>query len=117
MKPHKINPLSFEEMVLDSKLPVLVPFGAVWDWKSRFMFDQVEWFSEKYGNRMRFAFADLDIVPEVFAYFQITDLPAFILLEDRKIIHKQIGYTDARDIHEVLKRFFGYIPFDERFLI
>ena len=66
MKPLRINLLAFDSVVMKSEIPVLLVFGAIWDNKSRRLFDSLDRFAEEYDKKVKFGKVDYDYFPDIF---------------------------------------------------
>lgn len=116
MKPLPINMLGFESAVLRSKIPVLVVFGAIWDYGSSALFNHMVWYGEKLDGKMKTAIADIDVVIELFYKYEIIDLPTMVIFENGEPFKKRkVGYYSDTDIDEFLYSFFGYLPYESRY--
>ena len=114
MNPLKINLLNFESSVLQSDVPVLLVFGAVWDEDSRLLFYQLDEFAEKLDGKLKTGIVDLDYVPDIFYDYEVYDIPTMMIFEDGVPFESKIGYRDSRDMEDFLFYFFGYLPFPRR---
>lgn len=115
MRPLKISLLTFESAVLQSQLPVLLVFGAMWDIDSLHLFKQLEWYGEKFDGKMKTGIVDIDYVPDIFIDYEVYDIPTMIIFEDGKPFERRVGYHDQHDIDKYLYRFFGYLPYEKTF--
>lgn len=107
MRPLKINLLGFNSAVLGSDVPVLVLFGAVWDFYSRQIQYQLERWGELLDGNVRMGFADIDYVPDLFSEYEVYEIPTMILFQNGTPYEPCVGYTDSKHVEKYLKQFFG----------
>ena len=110
MKPLRINLLAFDSVVMKSEIPVLLVFGAIWDNKSRRLFDSLDRFAEEYDKKVKFGKVDYDYVPDIFHDMEVFDIPTIMMIEDGKVFERKLG-NDYRDIKKMLDHFFGVLPY------
>lgn len=82
---------NFKNEVLESKIPVLVDFGADWCMPCRMIAPSVEELSNDYAGRVKFAKVDVDNNPELATNFQILSIPALLIFKDGKEIKRIQG--------------------------
>lgn len=110
MKPLRINLLAFDSAVMKSEIPVLLVFGAVWDNKSRKLFDSLDRLGEEYDKIVKFGKVDYDYVPDIFHDMEVFDIPTIMMIEDGKVFERKLA-SDSRDIKKMLDHFFGVLPY------
>lgn len=113
-KPLKMNAFNFDEYIAKSNLPALIGFGANWQMDSLYMYDALEWFCHKFDEKMIVAYADIDYVSELFYRFDVTDFPTLIIFEDGKEFARHVGYDYIDEIDDLIKSFYGYLPYDPK---
>ena len=111
MKPLPVNMLAFECAILKADKPVLVVFGAYWDYGSRQLFEQIEWCGKTLDGKLITARADIEYVPELFYEYNILELPTMIIFEDGEPFKPYVGFHNLGDIDKYLDSFFGYRPY------
>lgn len=111
MRPLPVSMLAFESAILKADKPVLVVFGAMWDRGSRNLFNLVEIYGEKLDGKLITARADIDYVPELFADYNVTELPTMIIFDGGEPFEPYVGYESLADIDKYLYRFYGYLPY------
>ena len=110
MNPIRVGLLNFESLILNSKLPVLLVFGAIWDRKSSTLFYVLDQIAEKYDGHIITGKVDYDYVPDIFTDCGIKVLPTMIFFEDGKEIMRHEGMYGSNDIEEFIRRFYGVSP-------
>ena len=115
MKPLKINLLAFESAVLQSEIPVLLVFGAMWDTDSRMLFSLLNSYADKLDKKVKLGIVDYDYVPDIFSEYEVFDIPTMMIFEDGKPFERRVGYHGSDDIDKILHHFFGYLPYSSKF--
>jgi len=114
MKPLRINLLGFESAVLQSDIPVLLVFGAMWDVDSRMLFSQLDYYGEKLDGKVKIGIVDYDYVPDIFSEYGVFEIPTMVIFEDGKVVERKTGYDGSKDIDKLLHHFFGYLPYSSK---
>ncbi|MBQ4317086.1 MAG: hypothetical protein IJC20_02440 [Clostridia bacterium] len=115
MKPLKINLLGFESAVLQSEIPVLLVFGAMWDADSRMLFSLLDKYKDKLDGKVKLGIVDYDYVPDIFSEYEVFDIPTMIIFDDGKPEIRHTGYNGSDDIDKILHHFFGYRLYSSEF--
>ena len=86
-----VNDLSFEEVVLNSKLPVLVDFWAEWCGPCKMMLPIVEELSKEYEGKIVVAKVDVDNCAGTSGKFGIRNIPTILFFKNGEVVDKQVG--------------------------
>jgi thioredoxin len=86
---------TFAEVVLDSELPVLVDFYAVWCGPCRAMTPTLEDFARE-TPRVRVVKVDVDENPKLAARYGVKSLPSLVVFQDGRPIVKHTGASDKK---------------------
>jgi len=87
----EITDSNFEEVVLNSKVPVLVDFWAEWCGPCRMVGPVVEELAKEYGDTAVIGKLNVDHNPKVATEFGIMSIPALLFFKDGKVVDKQVG--------------------------
>lgn len=87
----EITDSNFEEVVLNSKVPVLVDFWAEWCGPCRMVGPVVEELATEYGDKAVIGKLNVDHNPQVATQFGIMSIPALLFFKDGKMVDKQVG--------------------------
>ena len=101
------NKEDFKEKVLDSSIPVLVDFSAVWCPPCRMMEPILEDFSNKYSSKIKVYKVDVDEAREVAAEYGIQAVPTFILFNSGQMVDQRTGGMPADDLENWVKQKVG----------
>jgi len=87
----EVNDANFEEVVLQSDIPVLVDFWAEWCGPCRMVAPLVEQLSEEYKGKAVIAKMDVDSNPAIPAKFGIRNIPTILFFKGGQQVDKQVG--------------------------
>lgn len=91
MKPIEVTDATFQDEVLNSDLPVLVDFWAVWCGPCRMIAPIVEELSKDYFGKMKFTKLDIDNNRQIATKFGIRSIPTLLIFKDGKVVAQIIG--------------------------
>jgi thioredoxin 1 len=91
--PIEITSQNFEEVVLNSPVPVLVDCWAPWCGPCKKMGPAVDSLAEEFEGRAIVAKLDIDACPEIKARYQITSIPAFLYFQNGQVVDRVVGMT------------------------
>lgn len=87
----EVNAANFEEKVLQSSLPVLVDFWAVWCGPCGMMSPIVDEIGEEQSERLVVAKVNCDENMQLAQKYGITGIPAFLLFKDGELVEQVLG--------------------------
>jgi thioredoxin 1 len=87
----EVNDNNFEEIVLQSDMPVVVDFWAEWCGPCRMITPLVAELSEDYNGRAVITKMDVDNNPGTTAKFGIRNIPTLLFFKNGEIADKQVG--------------------------
>jgi thioredoxin 1 len=88
----RVSEANFAEQVLQSKLPVLVEFGAVWCGPCKRMEPELENLGKSLAGRLRLAKLDVDEATNVTIQYQVMSVPTMILFVNGEACVRMSGY-------------------------
>lgn len=98
----KLSEATFETEVLQSGLPVLVDFTAVWCHPCKLLDPIVKQLAEEWQNRVRVVKLDVDDNAGLAMTYQVMSVPTLMLFVKGQPIERISGYQDRT---RLLKRF------------
>ena len=101
-KPQEVEESSFEQIVLQSKLPVLVDFWAPWCAPCLAIAPIIEELAEEYDSRLAFARLNVDGSPNISSKYGIHSIPTLLLFKDGKPVYQVIGLRNKKELKRVL---------------
>lgn len=82
---------TFQQDVLESKIPVLVDFWAPWCGPCRMMTPIIEEISKEYEGKVKVGKLNTDENPESAGQFGVISIPTIIIFKDGKAVDQVIG--------------------------
>jgi thioredoxin 1 len=105
--PIHVSDETFEQLVLNSPLPVLVDFWAPWCGPCRMIAPIVEDLAAKYQGRAVIAKINTDENPEVPSDLGIMGIPTLIMYQDGEEVDRVVGFAPAHALEDKLKALIG----------
>jgi len=82
----------FARQVLQSDLPVLVDFTAVWCGPCKMLAPIVETLAEEWRGKVRVFKLDVDHNPDIAMQYQVMGVPTLMLFREGAPVHRMTGY-------------------------
>ena len=98
MSEIKITKANFEEEVLNSPIPVVIDFWATWCGPCRMIAPVIEEIAEEYASVVKVGKVNVDEEPELASQFGIISIPTVVLVKDRQISAKSVGYRTKEQL-------------------
>jgi thioredoxin 1 len=86
-----VTTASFEQDVLQSPIPVLVDFWAVWCGPCRMVAPHVDAIAAELAGKVKVVKVDVDSEPEIAGRFGIMSIPTLMIFKDGKEADRIIG--------------------------
>ena len=101
-KPVLVEDSSFDKLVLQSNIPVLVDFWAPWCGPCRMVGPVVDELAEEYEGRVSFYKVNVDSSPKVTSRYGIMSIPTLILFKDGKPVSNIVGFKPKGELKKGL---------------
>jgi thioredoxin 1 len=101
----EVNESDFDQIVLQSKRPVLVDFWAEWCGPCRALAPTVEAIAEQYGDTTRVFKLNVDDSPAVAQRYGIRGIPTLILFQDGEEKERILGVASQEKISRTIDRY------------
>jgi thioredoxin 1 len=96
----EVDESNFSREVLNSKLPVLVEFGADWCAPCKRLEPLLERFQQENSGRIRLAHLNVDQASSVAMRYQVQSLPTLILFVEGEPRHTSYGMISSEHLTE-----------------
>ena len=101
-EPVAIDDSNFEQVVLNSKIPVLLDFWAAWCAPCRMVAPVVDELAQEYDGKVSFGKVDVDQNPKIAGKYGIMSIPTLILFKDGKPITNMVGFKPKAQLKQSL---------------
>jgi thioredoxin 1 len=100
----EVDEKNFDQVVVESKLPVLVDFWAPWCSPCQAIAPIVAELAEEYKDKVNFAKLNVDEAPGIPQRYGIHSIPTLIVFNDGKPMHQVVGMKPKKELKEVLEQ-------------
>jgi thioredoxin 2 len=98
------NAATFDALVSQSPIPVLVDFWAPWCGPCRMMAPEVERVAQRTAGSAVVAKVDTDAIPELGERFRIMSIPTVAVFKGGQVVARESGARPAADLEALLSR-------------
>jgi thioredoxin 1 len=100
----EITDANFQSEVLNSSVPALVDFWAVWCAPCRAIAPHVEALAKEYDGKVRVGKCDIDANPNVPSQYDVRSIPTLMVFKDGKVVGQIVGSAPRAKIEELIKK-------------
>lgn len=108
-EPIHITDESFEKIVMQSTLPVIVDFWAPWCNPCKMIAPTLEKLATEQEGKLIVAKINTDDHAEWMQKFGIQGIPTLLFVSGGKVVHRQVGALPERMLREVVTQFMDAI--------
>ncbi len=95
---------NFEQIVVNSDMPVLVDFWASWCGPCRAVAPVMEELSEEYGDKVVIGKVNVDEEGDLSAKFRIMSIPTIMLFKGGQVVDKVVGARSKNEFAQMLDK-------------
>jgi len=104
-EPLDVDAATFDAIVREAKVPILVDFWADWCGPCHMAAPEVKRAAAEMAGRAVVLKVDTEHNPDVAARYNVRAIPNFIVLRHGELVHQQPGVVDHATMKEWLVRF------------
>jgi len=91
------------DIIIKSKIPVLVDFWASWCGPCRILSPTIEELSKKYAGKIKVLKINVDVHRRIAAYFRVSAIPAIFLVKDKTVVNYLPGLQPKDEYEKAIK--------------
>lgn len=99
--PH-ITDNNFNEVVSESKMPILIDFYADWCGPCKVLGPVIDELSKEYEGKALIAKVNTEINPQLSQHFKIKSIPTMIMIHEGKVVERFQGLIPKPNLEEIL---------------
>ncbi len=104
-KPIELNDTNFDDVVVNSELPVVVDFWAPWCGPCQMMAPNFERSATKFPLKALYAKVNTEDAQMLGARFAIRSIPTLIVFQNGKEVHRVSGALDEASLSNMVQNF------------
>ncbi len=101
-KPVEVNDSNFDQMVLQSKTPVLVDFWAAWCGPCRMVAPLVEELAGEYEGKVTMVKLNVDENPQIASQYGIMSIPTLLIFKNGAPVSNIVGFRPKAELQRSL---------------
>lgn len=104
-EPIHVKDASFEKVVLQSPIPVVVDFWAPWCGPCKMVGPILDKIAKEYDGKLVVAKINTDEDAEWMTKYGIQGIPTMLFIANGKIVHRQVGALPERMLRDIVTQF------------
>ncbi len=109
-QPVHVTDAEFEEVVLKSKLPVIVDFWAPWCGPCRMVAPVLDRIAKDMGDKVLIAKVNTDENGDYATRYGVRGIPTMLFIHNGEVVHTQVGALPEPMLRDILGQFLEAIP-------
>jgi thioredoxin len=106
--PVKVTDATFQQMVIDSELPVLVDFWAEWCGPCKKIAPTLEKLAAEYAGQIIIAKVNVDENPGLSQAFRIQSIPTLMLVKNMQMLGQTAGALPEASLRDIIGKLIAY---------
>lgn len=106
-KPIHVGDNDFEQVVVNSEIPVLVDFWATWCGPCKMIAPVLEELAPVYAGKLTITKLDVDSNPNTASKFGIRSIPTLLIFKGGKVVDQVVGYQSKDALKARLDKVVG----------
>ncbi|MBM3125755.1 MAG: thioredoxin [Chloroflexi bacterium] len=108
-EPIHVTDESFEKVVMQSQVPVIVDFWAPWCGPCKMIAPTLEKIAREQEGKLIVAKINTDENPNWMNKFAVQGIPTLLFVSGGKVLHRQVGALPERMLRDVVTQFIDVI--------
>lgn len=104
-EPIHVTDGTYQQTVLDSKIPVIVDFWAPWCGPCKMVAPILDKFAKEYQGKLIVAKINTDENQEWMMKYGIQGIPTMLFVANGRIVHRQVGALPERMLRDTVTQF------------
>jgi len=104
-KPIELTNSNFDEVIVNSDIPVIIDFWAPWCGPCKMMGPVFEKTATKFPLKTLFTKVNTENEQNLGARFGIRSIPTLMIFKDGKEVHRMAGAVDETNLTQLISRF------------
>ena len=104
-EPIHVTDGSYQQAVLDSKIPVIVDFWAPWCGPCKMVAPILDKFAREFEGKLIVAKINTDENQEWMMKYGIQGIPTMLFVANGKVVHRQVGALPERMLRDTVTQF------------
>lgn len=104
-EPIQVTDATYEQTVLESKVPVIVDFWAPWCGPCKMVAPILDKLAKEYDGKIVIAKINTDENQEWMMKYGIQGIPTMLFVANGKIVHRQVGALPERMLRDTVTQF------------
>jgi len=93
---------TFNDLVENTKLPILLDFWAPWCGPCRIVGPIIDELADEYQGRAMIAKVNVDQNPQLSAYFKVKSIPTLMFIKNKELRDRHSGMVPKPNLEEML---------------